>query len=222
MTIDNEFRAMIENVFSELKENEEIAASATAISKMVGYSKKNDKVCQAIDYLLDAGLLEVASDEPYIIYRLVDDASLDDLIEILDEDETPYESSELQQSSQDVLEGSEATSLNTFPEDPMGYIVEETRDGYLITFPGSTTKHRLAKDERLLVINGTHRAVVKHPEDILSEFAYYTEENGIHHFTVTNIVTGSCVSTDNVKSEFDVKKQIVFHVTISRHNKAGA
>lgn len=213
MSIDNNLRDMALNVFGSISDSE-VAASATAISKMVGYTKKNDKVCEAIDFLVEEGFLTVVSESPYVLYGVEGDVCLEDLEDYFEQDEA----SAVEEPVDQIFE---AATDKMFEDDPMGYGIEKTRDGFLITFPGSSAKHRLNADERLLVINGSHRAVVKYPEDILTEFQFYTEENGIYHYTVTDVVSSSCISSKSLGDEFDFNKSVIFHVTISRHNKAG-
>ena len=190
--------------------------SATAISKLLGFSKKNDRVCEMLDLLLEEDILVLNCDASFERY---------DLAEHLEEDEDlEVEGNGVEgDGDEDVLEDEDGDEVSTFdsddvdvPEDNHGYDIDKMSKFFRITCPNNNVID-LKKSERLLVINETKKVIVHNPEDVVFAIDHYAKNVfQIRQYIVKDLSVGKVVFSQDVNT-----RPCIIFVQLERHNTAG-
>jgi len=185
------------NAVNELFDGEtNLGATATAISREVGYSKKNNKVCEILESLEEIGGISSEEDNRgYVRYTC---ENIDAV-----EDNEKY-----------MVEEFDETSVE-MPVDSFGYEIEDLSKGFRITFPNNST-HAITKSQRVLVINKEKHLLISNPEDILGAISEYCRVAQITNYVVRDMALGRAIDP----SEINHNPCLIF-LTIERHNKAG-
>ncbi len=186
----------------DVLENSKKSMSATAISQELGYSKKNNSVVEMLEELVDAGEILKDDSGSYPLYRYKDyeDDSVDE------EEET--------EEVDEVLHSVDFNDV-CVPVDTHGWTIEETSKGFKTTSPEGNV-YSITKTERILVINGVKRILVKHPEDIPAAINMYAEDMQIKNYFVRDFYLGRSVTPQSVSTN-----PCIIFVQVERHNKAG-
>lgn len=172
------------------------AASATAISKELGYSKKNDSVSAFIDELYDDEVItEVDDDSAFVKYQISEVNS-----NVVEDDEE--------------MSTFDPDSVN-IPVDSRGYEISQNSKGFKIVAPDGN-KYQISKTQRILVINNTKKYLVFQPEDILFAIEEFTKKHQIQYYIIKDLSVGRSVSAEDI----NLNPCIVF-VQVEEHNKAG-
>ena len=90
----------------------------------------------------------------------------------------------------------------------------------ITTPPGSDGKSktiRMQNDEKLLVINGDPKFVVKSAEDVITCIQKYVADNNLTVFTMEDIKQNRKIANAN---DIVVKDNHIMFMTIKKHNKA--
>jgi len=172
-------------------DEEDDALSLTAISKAVGYSKKNDKVTEIIKELVEKK-----------VFR-----------EITKSGRTLYYVAEEEDSSSDTI--------MSMPSNASGYDINinQSNGTAAIKCAGDKCEVQLEADERLLVINNdnTHRYKVANSDDVLKAIKEYSDEKGIGTFLVTDLIKNTSVANP---SDVNLDSAVIL-LGVERYNKAG-
>ena len=205
----------LKNLILGVLEGEEM--SATAISKALGYTKLNARVSNALQILINDGVIcKSTHHNGFVVYFLNNSDDEDDEV---DEDEVDED---IENKDNNVMPR-EITG-SSISQDNHGYIIESLpKDHVKIIFPekdenGNDKSIILESYEQLIVINNSplFRFIVSKPDEILDAIGICTAEMGITTYLVSDTSTGKAISS--VK---DINKTSIVFLNINRHDKAG-
>jgi Fe2+ or Zn2+ uptake regulation protein len=191
---------MLEQILDILSQNHE-AYSATALSKELGYSRKNADVCAILEELVAQGRVLCDNSGSYTEYFFNYDYTEKFVKNALD-------AGEIEAFDEDTVEVPEEAESR-------GYEIEEVSKGFKITLPSGRC-YTLPKSQRILCINGEKHILLKTPEEVLYAIDYYATTNGYKNYLVKDLSVGRVAAPSDIN-----KNPCVIFITIERHSKAG-
>jgi len=192
---------MFEQILDLLSQNRGEAYSATAISKEMGFSKKNAEVCAAIEELVAQERVICDNSGAYTVYYF--NENFTEKFE-----KNALKAGEIEAFDEDTVE---------VPEDAFerGYVIEELSKGFKITLP-SGRSYTLPKSQRILCINGEKHLLLKAPEEVLYAIDHYASTNGYKNYLVKDLSVGRVAAPSDIN-----KNPVIMFITVERHSKAG-
>lgn len=190
------------------------ALSATAFSKILGFSKKNARVADLLEELANDDQIAVDDSGGFVKYssKTVAKKGSSSKDSAPKKDSTPKNESDNVKS--EALGSFDPESVR-IPVDTHGFKIEDKRNGFQVRFPNGR-EHFISRQQRILVINMDKKILVEDPEDVLFAIDDYCRKGGITNYILKDLSVGRAVLAQNVD-----KSPVIIFVQVERHNKAG-
>jgi hypothetical protein len=183
--------------------------SATALAKKLGYTKAS-QIMNALQSEVNSGSVKVDTTGRFALYSKGE--------------KTAVAKKAASNSKTTVVEGEKPK--NDLPEATLremaGYSVANIKYKGKAMRKVSTPdgrKIRIGTDEKLMVINGDPKYVVKTAEDSIKAIQKFALANNMTTFTVNDIKMNKKVTNDK---DIEVKDDHIIFLSIRKHNKAAA
>jgi len=189
------------------------AMSATAFSKILGFSKKNARVADLLEELTSDDQIACDDSGGFVKYSSKTVAKKGaPSKESSSKDSTPKNESD--KVKVEVLEGFDPESVR-IPVDLHGYKIEDKKNGFQVRVPNGR-EYFVSRQQRILVINMDKKILVEQPEDVLFAIDDFCRKGGITNYILKDLSVGRAVLPQNVD-----KSPVIIFVQVERHNKAG-
>lgn len=193
-----------QSIIAQLESNSN-GMTATAIAHALGFSK-GERIKKDLAELVSNGSIVIDKSTRYELYKMG----------------TKKAVAKAEAAKVTVVEGDKVSEK--LPEAD----THET-DGYVVSsikFNGKLMKKislptgkpiRVENDEKLVVVNGEPKYVVKSAEDIITCIRKYAVDNNLNVFTVNDIKQNRKISNDK---DIMIKDDHIMFISIKKHNKA--